>query len=226
MGAKLFKSGFVRCVKLIVLITIFSFSCAEDDTLYLSKEFNFPVTITPAKEIFKIGDTLNIEIFIPEILADRENSVQYLFENFDFDPFLSVRELSEKSKDLADQPGAVRKVRIINIEGEIAPFSDAGCKLTLINKDSGYRLSSKFILLSPGVFNLSFSTTSISGTPKLINPPVGYKRIVAGVGPSFFFVNSGTEINNHLINQNTASNFDISSKSEWARPFFAFRVEN
>lgn len=225
MDIKTTKFAFWRRVKLIVFLPLLSLSCGEEDTLYLSKEFNFPVTITPAKENFKIGDTLKIEILIPELLADRENSVQYLFENFDFDPYLSIRELSEKSKDLADQPGAVRKVKIINVEGDINPFSDAGCKLTLINRDSGYRLISKFVVLDSGIYNLSFSTTSLSGTAILINPPNGYKTIIAGVGPSYFFVNSGTEINNHLINQHTASNFDLSSSSGWARPFFSFRVE-
>ncbi|MFL0685031.1 MAG: hypothetical protein ACJLTB_17760 [Algoriphagus aquaeductus] len=224
MDIKITKFAFWRNVRLIVFLPFVLFSCDEDDTLYLSKEFNFPVTISPAKENFEIGDTLKIEILIPEIMADRENSVQYLFENFDFDPYLSIRELSEKSKDLAEQPGAVRKVKIINVEGDINPFSAAGCKLTLINKDSAYRLTSKFVVLDSGIYNLSFSTTSISGTAKLINPPKGYKKIIAGVGPSYFLVNSGIEINSHLINQHTASNFDFTSSEGWARPFFSFRV--
>lgn len=81
MDIKITKFAFWRNVRLIVFLPFVLFSCGEDDTLYLSKEFNFPVTISPAKENFEIGDTLKIEILIPEIMADRENSVQYLFEN-------------------------------------------------------------------------------------------------------------------------------------------------
>lgn len=224
MGTKNIKKGVGLAAQLLFSFTLFSFSCTDDDTLYLSKEFNLPVIITPANEIFKVGDTLKIEILIPKIMYDRENSVQYLFEDFDFDPFLSIRELKDKSKDLADQPGANEKVRILNEEGEIVPFSEAGSKLFLNFNGSEYKLSSKLILLNEGIYNLSFSTGKITGTAKLINPPPGYKKIISGVGTSYFLVNSGLEINNHLISQNTASNFDLPDSIDWARPFFAFRV--
>lgn len=225
MGTKNIKKGVGLAAQLLFSFTLFSFSCTDDDTLYMSKEFKLPVKITPANEVFKVGDTLKIEILIPKIIYDRQNTVQYLFEDFDFDPFLSIRELKDKSKDLADQPGATNKVRILNDEGEIVPFSAAGSKLFLNYNGSEYKLSSKLILLNEGIYNLSFSVGKIIGTAKLINPPLGYKKIISGVGPSYFFVNSGIEINNHLISQNTASKFDLPDSIDWARPFFAFRVE-
>ncbi|MBC6368170.1 hypothetical protein [Algoriphagus sp. AK58] len=224
MDIKITKFDFFRHVRLIVSLALLSFSCGEDDTLYLSKEFNFPVTITPARENFKIGDTLKIEVLIPKIMADRENSVQYLFENFDFDPFLSIRELGDKSKFLTNQPGANDKVKILNGEGEILPFSEAGNKLILNYTGSEYKLSGKLVLLNEGVFNLLFSTGEIKGKAAIINPPPGFKKIISGVGPSYFLVNSGIDINQFLINEYTNTKLGLPDSIDWARPFFSFRV--
>lgn len=85
--------------------------------MYLSKEFDWPVEITPVKEAYKVRDTLKIDILIPKIMFDRENTVQNLFEDFDFDSILSIRELNNRTKDIADQPGANSKDRIINEVG-------------------------------------------------------------------------------------------------------------
>jgi len=211
--------------QLLFSLSLFSFSCTDDDTLYLSKEFQLPVEVTPKKEIFKVGDTLKIEIIIPKIMYDRENTVQYLFDDFDFDPFLSIRELKDKSEGLVYQPGANGKVRILNEIGEIVPFSAAGSKLFLNYNESEYKLSSKLILLNKGIYNLLFSTGKITGAAKLINPPPGYKKIISGVGPSYFLVNSGIDINQYLIIENTNTNLGLPDSIDWARPFFAFRVQ-
>lgn len=224
MGTRKIKKRAGLVAQLLFSFTLFSFSRTDDDTLYMSKEFNLPVKITPANEVFKVGDTLKIEILIPEIMYDRQNTVQYLFKDFDFDPFLSIRELNDKSKDLVYQPGANEKVRILNEEGEIVPFSAAGSKLFLSYNGLEYKLSSKLILLNKGIFNLLFSTGKITGTAKLINPPPGYKKIISGVGPSYFLVNSGIDINQYLISENTNTNLGLPDSIDWARPFFSFRV--
>jgi hypothetical protein len=224
MGTKLFKSVFGLYSSIAFLLIFLSFSCEEDDTLYLSKEFNFPVIITPNREVFRIGDTLKIDVLIPKIMADRENSVQYLFENFDFDPFLSIRELKDKSKFLTNQPGANDKVRILNEEGEIIPFSEAGNKLILNYTGSEYKLSGQLVLLNEGVFNLLFSTGEIKGNAAIIDPPPGFKKIISGVGPSYFLVNSGIDINQFLINEYTNTKLGLPDSIDWARPFFSFRV--
>jgi hypothetical protein len=225
MGTNKIKKRAGLFAQLLFSLSLFSFSCTDDETLYLSKEFSLPVEVTPVKEAYKVGDTLKISILIPKLMSDRENTVQYLFEDFDFDPLLSIRELKNRTKDIADQPGANNKVRVINEIGEIVPFSAAGSEL-LINYDgSRYRLTSKLILLNKGVFNFMF-TGEITGTAELINPPAGYKNIIAGVAPSFFLVNSGIPFNYHLFPKYTASEFDTSEGSDTrGRSFFPFVVE-
>ena len=218
------KAGLVA--QLLFSLSLFSFSCTDDETLYISKNFDWPVEITPVKEAYKVGDTLKIDILIPKIMFDRENTVQYLFEDFDFDALLSIRELKNRSKDIVDQPGANNKVRIINEVGEIVPLSAAGSELLMNYDDSRYRLTSKLILLNKGVFNFIFSISEITGKAKLINPPAGYKKINVGVAPSFFLVNSGIPSNYHLFPKYTTTEFDTSEGSETAgRSFFPFVVE-
>jgi hypothetical protein len=145
MGTDKIKKRAGLVAQLLFSISLFSFSCTDDETLYISKDFDWPVEITPVKEAYKVGDTLKIDILIPKIMFDRENTVQYLFEDFDFDALLSIRELKNRSKDIADQPGANNKVRIINEVGEIVPFSAAGSELLINYDDSRYRLTSSVI---------------------------------------------------------------------------------
>lgn len=69
MVTNYFKPAAGLSALLLVILTVSSFSCGDNDTLYMSKEFNLPVEVTPKKETFKVGDTLNIELnhYGPEV---------------------------------------------------------------------------------------------------------------------------------------------------------------
>jgi len=226
MGTDKIKKRAGLVAQLLFSLSLFSFSCTDDETLYISKDFDWPVEITPVKEAYKVRDTLKIDILIPKIMFDRENTVQYLFENVKFNGLLSIVELKNKTNGLANQPGATNKFKIINEMGEIVPFSTLGSESFMNYDGSRYRLTSKLILLNKGVFNLAFTTNLIVKNAKLINPPAGYKKIIVGVAPSFFLVNSGIPFNYHLFPKYTASEFDTSEGSDSkGRSFFPFVVE-
>jgi|AntRauMFilla1563_2_1112583.scaffolds.fasta_scaffold07238_2 hypothetical protein len=208
---------------LIVLLFFSLVSCTKE-RLYLSKDFLFPVNIFPAKETYKVGDTIDISIQFDKIVEDREKTVKYLFENYNFDAGIRIVKLTTKSTSFVDQPGAIQSFQFINQVGGIFPFGAGGGELILVFSDNNYLHSSKIILRKPGIFAISFLLGSID-TAQLTNPPVGYDQIIAGVGAAYFNVNSGEGLNLHLITQNTASNYDNPSPEEWARPVFAFRVE-
>ncbi|MEP0711134.1 hypothetical protein [Algoriphagus sp.] len=210
--------------QLLFPLILASFSCTHNETLYLSKEFSLPIEITPTKEDYKVGDTLKIDILFPKIIFDRGNNVQYLFENYDFDAFLGIRELKDKSKTLVDQPGANDKFKIINKIGEISPFSQSGNKIFLSFNGTEYKLSSNIILLEPGIYNFIFSTGLSLSNAELINPPSGYEKIIAGVGPTYFIVNRGIDININLLTNNTTTTFDLPDSIDWAKPVFSFQV--
>jgi|AntRauMFilla1563_2_1112583.scaffolds.fasta_scaffold07238_1 hypothetical protein len=224
MGTDKIKKRAGLVAQLLFSLSLFSFSCTDDETLYLSKEFSLPVEVTPVKEAYKVGDTLKISILIPKLMSDRENTVQYLFEDYDFDAFLGIRELKDKSKTVTEQPGANNKIIILNKIGEIKPFSQAGNKIFLSFNGTEYKLSSIIIPLEPGIYNLVFSTGLKLKNAELINPPSNYEKIVAGVGPTFFSVNRGIDINQNLITTYTSTKLDLPDSIDWAKPIFSFQV--
>jgi hypothetical protein len=211
--------------QLLFSLSLFSFSCTDDDTLYLSKEFQLPVEVTPKKEVFNVGDTISININFNKILTDRENTTKYLFEDYDFGTSVRIVELSDKTHPLGGQPGAIQSFQFVNNVGGIYPFGSGGGDLDLIFTGENYVFSGKMILRKSGVFNISF-LNDFSGTAIAVNPPLGYKNIVAGVSPSFTLVNSGIPFNYHLFPKYTASEFDTSDSSDTrGRSFFPFVVE-
>ncbi len=224
MGTKNIKKGVGLAAQLLLSFTLFSFSCTENDTLYLSKEFQLPVEVTPKKEVFNVGDTISININFNKILSDRENTMKYLFEDYNFETSVRIIELTEKSESLAGQPGAIQSFQFINQIGGILPFGSGGGELDLVYSGESYLLSSKMIVRKPGIYSISFNI-SAREPAQLVDPPGGYDQIIAGVGATFFIVNSGEGLNYHLITQNTGSNFENPSNEDWARPFFAFIVE-
>ena len=225
MGTDKIKKRAGLVAQLLFSLSLFSFSCTDDDTLYLSKEFQLPVEVTPKKEVFNVGDTISININFNKILTDRENTTKYLFEDYDFGTSVRIVELSDKNQPLAGQPGAIQSFQFVNNVGGIYPFGSGGGELDLIFTGENYVFSGKMILRKSGVFNISF-LNDYSKTAIAVNPPPGYKNIVAGVSPSFTLVNSGIPFNYHLFPKYTVSKFDTSDSSDTrGRGFFPFVVE-
>jgi len=217
------KAG--QIAQLLFSLMLASFSCADEDTLYLSKEFQLPVEVMPKKEIYKVGDTIIVNINFSKILSDRENTITYLFEEYDFGTSVRIVELIDKSLPLGGQPGAIESFQFINQIGGIYPFGSGGGELELVFTGENYVFSGKMIVKRLGVFNISF-LCDFSKPAIAVDTPSGYKNIVAGVGPSFTLVNSGIPFNYHLFPKYTASQFDTSDNSgSQARSFFPFVVE-
>ena len=123
-----------------------------------------------------------------------------------------------------DQPGANDKFKLFNKTGEIRPFSQAGNKIFLYITGTEYILSSSVVLLHPGIYNFIFSTGLRLRNAELINPPSDYAKIIAGVGPTYFMVNHGIDINQNLLTNNTTTTFDLPDSIDWAKPVFSFEV--
>lgn len=211
--------------KLLFTLTLASFSCADDDTLYLSKEFQLPVDVMPKKDIYKVGDTIIVNINFPKILSDKENTLKYLFEEYYFGTSVRIVELIDKSQPLSGQPGAIESFQFINQVGGIYPFGSGGGELDLIFNGENYMFSGQIIIGKQGVYNISF-LCDFTENAIAVGAPHGYTNIVAGVSPSFTLVNSGDTFNYHLFPKYTASRFDTSdSLGTQTRSFFPFVVE-
>lgn len=226
MDTKKIKDSTVQRLQFLISLTLFSFSCVDNDTLYLSKEFQIPVEVMPKREVFKVGDTISININFNKILSDSQNTVNYLFEDYDFGMSIRVVELNDKIKPLAEQPGSIQDFEFLNEVGGIYPFGTGGGELKLDFTGENYVFSSKMILRRSGVFNITF-LNDFSANAIAVNPPSGYKNVIAGIAPSFTLVNSGEPLNYHLFAKNTASEFDSSNNSDFrGRSFFPFIVVN
>ena len=125
---------------------------------------------------------------------------------------------------MKEQDGANEKFIIVSKIGEIRPFYQAGNKIFLSINSTEYKLSSSIILLEPGIYNLIFSTGLSLKNAELINPPSDYEKIVAGVGPTYFSINHGIDINQNLITNYTSTTFDLPDSIDWAKPVFSFQV--
>lgn len=214
-----------QLAQLFLLFILSSFSCnKEDETVYLNKEFNLPVEVSPSNETYKVGDTLLVEIQFSKVLFDRKNTVEYLFENYDFDSYMGIRELKEKQNNLLDQPGANSKFKILTSEGEINTISQGGNKLILNFTGSEYRLSSRIIFLEPGIFTFIFSTGINLKNAVLFNSQTGNQNFIASVGPTYYTVNKGQKINMNLITEYTSTTFDLPDSIDWSKPTFSFKV--
>ncbi|GGZ34296.1 hypothetical protein GCM10007049_29580 [Echinicola pacifica] len=216
------KAGLLA--QLLLVLILASFSCEDDDTLYLSKAFQLPIDVIPQKEIFKVGNTIYVNINFPKILSDKDKTVQYLFEDYDFGTSVRIVELKDKTQPLAGQPGSIQSFKFINQVGGIYPFGAGGGELKLVFTGDTYIYKGKIILKKPGIYNISFMS-DFSSIATVVKAPSGYKHIIAGVGPSFTLVNSGIPLNYHLFVKYTASEFETSDDSDTqARSFFPFVV--
>lgn len=223
MGINKFRIWHIA--QLFPLFILSSFSCnEEDETVFLYKEFSLPVEISPSHESYKVGDTLLVEIQFSKVLFDRKNTIEYLFENYDFDSYMGIRELKEKHNNLLDQPGANSKFKILTSEGEINTISQGGNKLILNFTGSEYKLSSRIILLEPGIFTFIFSPGINLNNAELFNSQTGSQNFIAGVGPTYYTVNKGQKINMNLITEYTSSTFDLPDSIDWSKPTFSFKV--
>lgn len=209
---------------LLSLIILGSSSCTKEK-LYLAKDFAFPAKLFPIQETYSVGDTINLVVEFNKILEDRDKSVKYLFENYNFDTSIRIVQLSDKSQPLSFQPGSILTFEFLNQVGGVFPFGNSGGELKLEFTGEGYISSTKIILKKAGTFSIS-CLISQTGSAELIDPPMGYDKIIPGVGSTFFIINNGEGLNLNLITENTASNLENPSQDDWARPFFAFRVEN
>jgi hypothetical protein len=208
----------------IGVIFFMNSACEPKDDLYLALDFEIPVSVYPAKEIYHVGDTLPIEILFPKNLPDKTGNYSPSFESFDFQGVLIFRELRDKNQDSADQPGAFGSVRLINSAGSIEVIGSSGAELIYAFDGEFYRLNVKMVLNRNGVFSMLFATNSSAYNPNF-KRNLSIERKIADVKDIYYKVNNGIMNNNHLIFENTTSFWDDNDDvNKWYQPRFSFEV--
>ncbi len=78
-----------------ILIIFFSSCGKEECQIPGGYEFVIPATLTPARDTFRVGDTLTIESVFPDQLYERRTNAFYHLEDFRFFPGTEIKKIDE-----------------------------------------------------------------------------------------------------------------------------------
>ena len=76
---------------IIIVLALFCSSCIKKECRLAGfPEFELPVTLSPALDTFKIGDTMSISSIFEDVVYERESEQWYRLENINFFPETAV----------------------------------------------------------------------------------------------------------------------------------------
>lgn len=98
----MYKFYFFNKLFVFLFLTVAFQNCdflidCQDETLnnLNGYEFEIPVTLTPIKEIYRVGDTLSINIDFSNDVYDRRTDKHYLMKDVHFQPFTVLTDILE-----------------------------------------------------------------------------------------------------------------------------------
>ena len=152
----------MRIYSLLLILVLLS-SCGQDDChVPGGYMFERPATLSPAKLIYNVGDTITVSAMFSDEVYDRATGRTYLLENFDFYPLSTFCRLdtvgidtlelvTEEHFDFIISPTYNYNLRISN---------SAGAELAgeFNYEDHVYDLEYKIVVKKPGLYLSTFST--------------------------------------------------------------------
>ena len=119
-------------------------------------EFVLPVTISPAKDTFRVGDTIWIENSFSNQLLNHRNGKTYEVENFNFETTMAIKDLNTVFPAVS-----YSKPLIITYEGKttgnyIQSSDYEALYIDYDYKDGFYRYKAAFILDKAGFYLIDF----------------------------------------------------------------------
>lgn len=149
----------------ILSIALFSLgsSCKPKDTCPTGRGYVsiIPVSITPAKSIYKVGDTLHLNIDFSDRLYDTVSKKEYWFNNFNFDdtPFYVSR------LDTFPGTSCLYECGVKPITGKLYPSGglyDVIYYSKYLYKDNRYKLSADIVLKRKGLLHFKILSVPIN----------------------------------------------------------------
>jgi len=140
------------------VILVSNGSCNKDCNDISSYIFELPVTLSPAKDTFNIGDTITITSTFSDVVFDRSTLKYFKLVDFKFYPEMRMREIS----DTATNEAALLNFEVL-IDGSynFVPFqySDGVSLVGQYNySNNKYQLEYKIIPTKAGLFYHSIFT--------------------------------------------------------------------
>jgi len=157
----LIKLSIVKNIYLLTILSIIFSSCIKKEC-QISGRYNFeiPVTLSPTREIYNIGDTITIISSFSEEVYDRNTDRYYALTDFSFYPRMIIREISDTiTNEAALSNFDVLIDTIYNISG--FQYNSGGISyLWQYNyQNNYYNLSCNLIAKNPGLFHFSYSSS-------------------------------------------------------------------
>jgi len=210
-------------IGIIILITLGT-ACEPKESPSPNLIFDIPISVTPEQEIYKVGDTIWIDINFQNVLTDTSGLYSVTFDDYNFNATLNILKLTNKNLNYAYQPGGFSYVQTVDKVGQIDIAGDSAAELIYTYDLGKYTLKSLIIVRHPGVYSMLFSTANSYYNPEFISSWKVNDQTI-NIGNFFYQVNKGGTRNTHLIFENTSSKWDESVWPNNVRlPFYTFKV--
>jgi hypothetical protein len=212
------KIGYQYKIVLIVLVTLIFNSCIKESCRDISAyEFVALATLSPAQEVYKVGDTISIESNFSDLVYERRTNASYKLENFNFFPSTEIVKI--------DIPVGERfipdyfEVIIDSISNYGITFFSGGqsrIQGEYSYKNNSYHLGYKLVAKLPGLYYMEQGISPDLGDPDF-EGPCSRARIDGVVN-----LNGGSQNNIELLKLSPDSYFNTWILEKPDRRFFKF----
>lgn len=162
MDTKKSLKKIINLISMAATAILISCSCGKDNIVRYETWVNFlyPVTITPNSDTINVGDTLWIYVNFPDSIYDNTNSRKFYLPNFDFQNYMSVEKLIDKTKTYANQQYAASKFNTFNQVGNISIGGAFAIDFQPVYQNNHYVFKGAIIPKDTGVYCLVFTNLS------------------------------------------------------------------
>ncbi len=148
---------------LLTLSSCIKKDCEIPNNLY---EFEIPATLSPAKDTYKVGDTISVISRFPHQVYERNTQRSYELADYKFNPELDIWEVSneEIDKTILNDFEVIIDTSIYDFQKFV--FSDGTIiyEGNYLNKNGEYVLEYQFIPTKTGLYMFSHSSFSSSSS--------------------------------------------------------------
>ena len=165
---------FPHAMLLRLLIAVFllgvcaAASCSKEPRVEIVRlDFEAPLRLGPVRPAYAVGDTLWLAADFSDSLAELNSPRRHHLppERFDLQTRIVFNRLTNPSGTLSQQSGAGAAFRAVNQIGQLTDQTNRFGRVAFAHARGRYRARIGLVVLSPGVFGLSFISAALGVGP-------------------------------------------------------------
>lgn len=162
MDTKKSSKKIINLISMAVTAILISCSCGKDNIVRYETWINFlyPVSITPNTDTINVGDTLWIEVNLPDSIYDNTNSRKFYLPSFNFQSYMSVRKLVDNTANWSFQLNSSNNFNTKNNIGSIYKTTSSSIDFQPVYQNNHYVFKGAIIPKDNGVYCLVFTNFS------------------------------------------------------------------